>query len=615
MHLQTILKPDKQICEVEELYFHRDGKLLQADGFFNLFYIEKRKKYTALERLFLCMELKGFSKIHLMHDREEIASETLSPAEKCAYRLELPYQETERGVFWFSLEKEPEVKLAAGTNAETEWEQIDGWYEGEASAYNEINIAADICTYRREDYVLRNLQSICSHIFSNEALEVRDHLRVWLIDNGQTLSSHEGIQKLLAGENRITVCPNKNAGGAGGFTRGMIEVLQKKEELKLTHVLLMDDDAVFAPDLFVRLYGLLTTLKQEYRDITVGGNLMREDYPYLQQACGERFENFSVQNSYELKDMREYENCVSDYMTAPVMPEGTYSGWWCCCYSLNTVRKDNLPLPLFIHHDDIEFGMRNQDKGIVFLNGIGAWHRGFELTFSGVNRYYDVRNALMTMAFFYPEKSTLAVLKYVWKAMTSALISYRYAETELAYQGFRDFCRGPKWLIRQNPEQLNNALRAQIKLEPYEALKEKLTEQEYHMAVRRMEQYADAFGVEQILHNHDPEKRRGGKKKKLTFNGWSLPAKRRKNGEIRTISALDSPFEAYREKQIILFEPFSRKAVLAKKDYQELLKAAGLYWKALMLIVFRYPKAARAYRKHRNQITGYGTWIKYLGIK
>ncbi|MDQ9768331.1 hypothetical protein RFZ33_14760, partial [Acinetobacter baumannii] len=64
--------------------------------------------------------------------------------------------------------------------------------------------------------------------------------------------------------------------------------------------------------------------------------------------------------------------------------------------------RDNLPIPLFLHHDDIEYGIRNRDQGIVFLNGIGVWHKGFEQTFPGVNVYYDVRNTLITVALTEP---------------------------------------------------------------------------------------------------------------------------------------------------------------------------------------------------------------------
>ena len=74
----------------------------------------------------------------------------------------------------------------------------------------------------------------------------------------------------------------------------MIEAIEEKERLGLTHVQLMDDDAIMDPELFVRAYGFLGMRKDEWEDIRLGGTLLREDYPYICQAMGEWFEGFNV---------------------------------------------------------------------------------------------------------------------------------------------------------------------------------------------------------------------------------------------------------------------------------------------------------------------------------
>ena len=33
-----------------------------------------------------------------------------------------------------------------------------------------------------------------------------------------------------------------------------------------------------------------------------------------------------------------------------------------------------LPIPAFIHFDDIEYGVRHSDKGVILINGICVWH-------------------------------------------------------------------------------------------------------------------------------------------------------------------------------------------------------------------------------------------------
>ena len=77
MRLQTILLPTEEICNVEELYFHRRGAYLDFDGYFNLFQIAKRKRYTRITGLKLSLELEGCSEIQLMNNRTQIASYSL----------------------------------------------------------------------------------------------------------------------------------------------------------------------------------------------------------------------------------------------------------------------------------------------------------------------------------------------------------------------------------------------------------------------------------------------------------------------------------------------------------------------------------------------------------
>lgn len=54
VQLQSILFPDSHVCQVEELYFHRYNQIQETeridfDGYFNLFYIEKRKNTHKLK--------------------------------------------------------------------------------------------------------------------------------------------------------------------------------------------------------------------------------------------------------------------------------------------------------------------------------------------------------------------------------------------------------------------------------------------------------------------------------------------------------------------------------------------------------------------------------------
>lgn len=631
MRLQTVLKPNKEVCDVSELYFHKEDGLLNVDGFFNLFYIKKHKLYTSLDSLKLNLKLRGWSKIILMHDRNEISDYLLEPNELKSYELECPYQSYQDGVFWFKLiaaDVSPDIDKAGdgsavsttsrqsdanvdeaivddnvkAADAATGKRYLEGYYEGgSAKELSQVNIAVDICTYRREQYVLRNMHSICRHIYDDDASkEVREHLDVMLIDNGRTLSENKELAAFTETNPHIKVYPNANAGGTGGFTRGMLEALRKDS---YTHILIMDDDAVFEPDIFVRLYGFLSMLKAEYRDITVGGALMREELPYYQFASGEQYKDNMAQNPYPMKDMRVYDNCVSAYMCDAAAEPDTYSGWWCCCFSMNTVRKDNLPLPIFIHCDDIEYGLRNQGKGIVFLNGICVWHRGQEYIFPGANRYYDVRNKLIMNTLHKPGFNKSDALKITLKAMTATFMAHRYAETGLAYRGLRDFCRGAAWLQTVNPEQLNNELRSMMHWQEYKALADELTESEYQAVASELDKrsgdHSIRTGIEE-LYGILPEEK-------------TLPADTSYKG-ITLLRACDSAFRAAGKGKVIYYDPAGKKAMLAKRSIKEDLKVLKFYIGAVGLALHSFDKAAADYRNHAVELTSATMWEKYLKI-
>ena len=98
MRLQNIRFPEPDICREEELYFHRNGEWIDFNGYFNLFYIEKRKKYTNQETLTLHLEVGDCQAVRLMHDETMIREIELSEQPE-PLTLEFPYQETDKGGF------------------------------------------------------------------------------------------------------------------------------------------------------------------------------------------------------------------------------------------------------------------------------------------------------------------------------------------------------------------------------------------------------------------------------------------------------------------------------------------------------------------------------------
>lgn len=451
IQLQSVLGPDKDICTAGELYFHSTGREVYYDGYFNLFYIEKWKRYTSLEQLYLLLNAQGYEKLRLYHDRECVRELPLDAGSLTQYRLDFPWEQYDGGVFWFSL---VQAKKVSGRC------RISGFYMGACQSIRAVAIGIDICTYRREDYILHNLTLLCKKVLKNDSLQTSRFLWVYVVDNGKTLNRYKPLENLLESNDRISVIPNRNAGGAGGFTRGMLEVLSEKEMKKFTHIILMDDDALLNPDLFVRIYGFLRVVKDEWKDITLGGTMLREDLPYMLYASGESWSNGILSSQNTNLDLRNFDNACCEGLLTTRFEKEQYSGWWCCCYSLHVVREDNLPVPLFIHHDDIEFGLRNKCHGIVFLNGVSVWHKNLQNALPGPNLYYDVRNNLIEITQRYgTADASKCIWSFYWKRLAYRLLRNAQDEVYWFIRGASDFLKGPEWLWNQNPEQLHGQIR------------------------------------------------------------------------------------------------------------------------------------------------------------
>jgi len=597
--LQNLCFPSREICSVKELYYHETEGLLRLDGFFNLLYLEKRKKYTKVHRLVLKLRAPGYSGLSVCCDRKTVLHYELDPADPAERKYELPYQDLEGNVLFFVLEK---AKTPSGRDSAEQG--APAFPEGAIYAdlpeedLLPVNIGVDICTYRRETYVARNIKKLHG-LISESQEEAGRHVRVYVIDNGRTLDTETA-------DPRIRIIPNKNTGGAGGFTRGMLEILDEKERYSLTHVLLMDDDAVLDPETVVRLYGFLSTLKEEWKSVTVGGALMDENVPKNMIAFGEWWKDGRYQHTLFSLDVSLFKNAASKCLTEAAHEHDRYSGWWCCCWSLNTVTDKNLPLPVFIRSDDVEYGQRNRMQGCVFLNGIGVWHNGFNRVFEGVNSYYYTRNGLINFACHDSGNPFIALRFSLWNILGAAA-RFRICDARLAYRGLADFLKGPVWLYRQEPERLNAFLRKQVmQLHPWEELQAELTEEEYQKLTAELEVFrrVEAGGEDPYRQRWIPR----SLKHVLTLNGLLLKG----DPGASLFFPMDSIYRNYRKKKVVLCEPGSGKCTLVHRSGRIICETVSLALRAVIGMREQYPKAAGQWKQSYGKLITRKAWEEYL---
>ena len=336
------------------IYF-RDSGVATFDTYQNSFSTGKWKKYTIVEDVFLQLEFSGSFEISLMHSviqnnqvvEREITKTTVSSQEREMVQLDFGQLE-EEGIFYPKI-----TALEAGSRL------YSGYYgTKDLEPTQNVKLAIAVCTFRREKYVERNMEILKREILENPESPCYGNMWVHISDNGCSLDGIVDTQE------HITVNKNANLGGVGGFTRGIIETQKRVKEQGFTHVLLMDDDATISTSSLEVNYILLSYLKQEYFGYTIGGKLLVLNVPFMQFEVGAQWNAGSIVALKNNRDIR----LVKDVMESEIEEEKIeYQGWWYSCIPLQEIDEDNLPLPIFIHRDDVEYGIRTGQERFLFL--------------------------------------------------------------------------------------------------------------------------------------------------------------------------------------------------------------------------------------------------------
>ncbi len=622
MNMQKILFPEVGRCTEEQLYFHfceSDANVFEAsdpfvkewkrtlefqnrermecnfpekkitlhkgakvwfDTYFNGFSIEKWVKYTVLENLSLELMLSGRCKVILMTKEKihqdtitTIVSETIVEAD-APKKFVFPYEGgNKKGMYTFAIEALSEDCVFLG-----------GEYTSDipAEKVREVKIGIGICTFRREPFIEKNLRILNEAILQNAESPMYGHLEVFVADNGKTLDINR-----LATKN-IHINPNSNLGGAGGFTRDLIEMLQNNDKLHITHALLMDDDIVIEPESLIKTYTILSLLKEEYVHAFIGGAMLRLDKQYMQVESGASWNGGYLNSLKRDLDMRVCDACL--YNEFEEYTE--FNAWWYCCFPMNVVREDNLPLPIFIRGDDLEYGLRNM-KTLILMNGICVWHEPFENKYSSFLEYYITRNQLIDNSFHCQWFGAKHLNSAIWTHCRQEIMFYRYKNIDLYLRGISDFFKGPEWLMAQDGE----ALHKEIMAAGYKGQDLETLNMPFHYTI--YEEYQNL-----------PDTTKARIKRMLTLNGLFLPAR----GESIVSMAAPRSVQFYRKKRVMHYDVTSKKAFVTERKFGTSMKYMFKTLGFMFMVPFRIKKAQKAYRTTGMKLRTMEFWKGFLGI-
>lgn len=297
-----------------------------------------------------------------------------------------------------------------------------------------ISLSVVICTFKREEYVIKNIKKL------EECKDFISH--VFVIDNARSLDS-----KLS--NDFVSVIPNKNLGGSGGFTRGLIEA----KKAGFSHVLLMDDDIEFDPEVYKKAVGLLSNLPADCKNDWVGFSMFPFDKPYLQYEMGSKWNGVKMMINNHNLDMRLEKNLRKNEKHQKY----NYSAWWSLIMPLSVIDNYGYPLPFFIKFDDIEYGLRRTNERIIFSNDFKIHHESFKTKFNPYLEYYLCRNAFITNALHIRCPMFKSLLRFRWKTI-KYIVKRDKKSISMANLGVKDFLKGPKFFFENDIEKYNSFL-------------------------------------------------------------------------------------------------------------------------------------------------------------
>ncbi len=602
--LQNVLLPSSDTCEEVALYYRMktgdqqtcymqgnglaaaNGCTVRFDTYFGGLTIEKWKKYTHVKQVLLKLYVKGKFAVKLLCvtrdsdsavHTETLLTEEISSDEMQACVLAFP-ESCENGMLCFSL-----------TSLQDDSVFFGGSYLSELrpDEMNPVKIAVDICTYRREEFIVKNLQKLQRCFLENPDSFLYDKLEVFISDNAGTLD----IPALST--DKIHIVRNKNVGGAGGFTRGLIEIQNVRQEKGITHVLLNDDDIVYEPEAIFRTCTFLTCIRPEYADAFVGGAMMRLDKPYFQVESGAVWNGGRLVSLKHGLDLRETEACL--YNETEEQPQ--YNAWWFCAFPAEVASENNLPMPIFIRGDDVEYGLRNT-KHLVLLNGICVWHEPFENKYSSALYYYIFRNRLIDNALHDMNMTTEELKRELYGYVMNEVRLYRYKNAHLLLKGMRDFFRGTEWFAQQDGELIHQ----QIMQEGYAMKPVAELGDGVEFDAEMFEKSKKVIQPTDILHRIIANR---------TVNGTYLKPKRKFNivpaDGVRQISV-------FRTEKVLNYDAASGRGFVTQRDVKEAKACIAQLHEMYKQIDADYEKTVQDYKNNASRFWKRSFWEKYLDL-
>lgn len=592
--IQDICFPEEDICMIEKMFFKVKGEArLENDGnsryykmrmgssistntYFNTFSSSKWIKYTIIHQFILNIEVKGDFFVNLYHcylEKDEVIRDKVKTV-----HVNCEKKETISIAHDFTLDAFEELYYIEIISNNDNCEFYGGGYYTDNVCTLKPHLGIVICTYKREKFILNNLRLLA---------RLENFIDVFIIDNAMEL-------QVPPQKENIHVIGNKNTGGSGGFTRGIIEILTNQKQC--SHILLMDDDILISIATLKKTLAFLSFLKEDSKDLFIGGGTLSLS------RKNKQLESAAVWNNNILYNLKHNLNLSKekDLLLNNLEESRSYNSWVYFCMPVCKLSLEALPLPLFVRGDDMEYGIFLTGK-ILTMNGIGVWHVPVDNKYSSFMNYYVIRNILILNALYEKDFTSQCAIKLLWGRILRECFFYRYKDAELILRAFSDFMQGTKFFTDNDGEEIHKSImNASTRLLTYKALEKEGT----------------PFINNQLIKNINKEKLWHKVIRYISLNGYLLPKCCMKNEiKYRTVELTNTkPIMFFRYRKILQIDLPGQKGYIARMDKIQFAKIVYKTLRLSYLLLRNNHSVIYDYMNNINKIRNYEFWKKYLNI-
>lgn len=308
----------------------------------------------------------------------------------------------------------------------------------------EARLSIGVTTVDKPDYVKRIVETVAGDA------ELREHLdMLWIVDQGRgPVTDAPGWAEAAAAlGTQLSVIPQANLGGSGGFSRGMLETLRAA---KSTFHMVLDDDVTVEPEGILRALRFAALCR---RPTIVGAHMFDLHNPSVLHSFGERVDPVKwvfgpVRGVHE-----EHNLAYAGLRETPWLhrrTDVTYTGWWMCLIPTEVLQAVGLSLPVFIKWDDAEHCLRAGAAGYptVTFPGAHVWHVSWNDKDDTVEwqAYFHQRNLVISALLHSQLPHGGGVPRASLEWLFKHAYSMRYYANAIRLRALRDLFRGPEHL-------------------------------------------------------------------------------------------------------------------------------------------------------------------------